>query len=41
MSEETIAVENKTIFTPFNVISGIIVIIGLILTILRFTKGLG
>lgn len=33
--------ENKTLFTPFNIISGIIVIVGLILTVLRFTKGLG
>jgi len=41
MSEEKAVVGNKTIFTPFNVISGIIVIVGLILTILRFTKGLG
>jgi len=32
---------NKTLFTPFNIISGIIVIVGLVLTVLRFTKGLG
>ncbi|MCP4020219.1 MAG: hypothetical protein GY729_00115 [Desulfobacteraceae bacterium] len=31
----------KNFFTPFNVITGIILLIGLILTILRFTKGLG
>ncbi len=33
--------KNKTLFTPFNVIAGVIVVVGLILTILRFTKGLG
>ncbi len=33
--------KNKTLFTPFNVIAGIIVVVGLILTVLRFTKGLG
>ncbi len=31
----------KTVLTPFNVISGIIILIGVILTILRFAKGLG
>ena len=41
MSEESIKLENKSFFTPFNIITGIIVIIGSILTILRFTKGLG
>lgn len=38
---EDMATENKTLFTPFNVIAGIIVVIGVVLTILRFTKGLG
>jgi Ni/Fe-hydrogenase subunit HybB-like protein len=40
MSEET-TLTDKKIFTPFNIICGIIIIVGLILTILRFTKGLG
>lgn len=31
----------KTWFTPFNVISGTIIIIGIVLSILRFTVGLG
>ena len=31
----------KSYFSPFNLIAGIIVIIGLILTFLRFTRGLG
>jgi hypothetical protein len=31
----------KTIWTPFNVVAGIIILIGLVLTVLRFTKGLG
>ncbi len=39
MSEET-AAASKSFFTPFNVVAGIIVIIGLILTGLRFTGGL-
>jgi len=30
----------STLFTPFNVIAGLIVIMGLILTVIRFTKGL-
>jgi len=40
MSEET-TLADKKLFTPFNIICGIIIIVGLILTILRFTKGLG
>ena len=35
------ATTTKSYFTPFNVIAGIIVIIGLFITALRFTKGLG
>lgn len=35
------AADDKTLLTPFNIISGIIVIVGLVLTTLRFTKGLG
>ncbi len=40
MSQETARAE-KSIITPFNVIAGIIIIAGLIVTFLRFTKGLG
>ncbi len=40
MSGENTAV-NKSIFTPFNLITGVIVIIGLFITVIRFTKGLG
>jgi len=40
MSEEP-TLTGKKYFTPFNIICGIIIIGGLILTILRFTKGLG
>lgn len=39
MSDETIA-NGRGLFTPFNIIAGIIVIIGLIITALRFSKGL-
>jgi Ni/Fe-hydrogenase subunit HybB-like protein len=39
MSEE-LTVERKTYLTPFNIVTGIIVILGLIVTILRFTGGL-
>ena len=35
------ATSRSNLFTPFNVVAGIIVIMGLILTVLRFTKGLG
>jgi len=40
MPQET-AHTNKSIFTPFNVIAGVIIFFGLIVTILRFTGGLG
>ncbi len=40
-TQEDVAAENKSLFTPFNVIAGVIVIVGIVLTILRFTKGLG
>jgi Ni/Fe-hydrogenase subunit HybB-like protein len=39
MSEE-LTVERKTLLTPFNIVAGIIVILGLIVTVLRFTGGL-
>jgi Ni/Fe-hydrogenase subunit HybB-like protein len=39
MSEE-LTVERKTFFTPFNMVAGIIVVLGLIVTVLRFTGGL-
>ncbi len=39
MSDET-TVNGRGLFTPFNVIAGIIVIVGLIITALRFTRGL-
>jgi len=32
---------SKTVLTPFNIIAGIIILSGLIITVLRFTKGLG
>lgn len=32
---------SKSVFTPFNVIAGLIIIAGLIVTVLRFTKGIG
>jgi len=40
MPQET-SQADKTILTPFNIITGIILLVGLILTVLRFTKGLG
>jgi Ni/Fe-hydrogenase subunit HybB-like protein len=40
MSDEA-ATTSKSFLTPFNVVAGIIVILGLIVTVLRFTKGLG
>ena len=40
MPQET-AHKNKSIFTPFNVITGIIILGGLSITVLRFTGGLG
>jgi len=40
MSQET-PIARKQYFTPFNVITGIILVIGFVLTVLRFTKGIG
>jgi Ni/Fe-hydrogenase subunit HybB-like protein len=40
MSQKAATTRNN-LLTPFNVVAGIIVIMGLILTVLRFTKGLG
>jgi Ni/Fe-hydrogenase subunit HybB-like protein len=34
-------VQNQTWFTPFNIITGTIIAIGIVITILRFTTGLG
>jgi Ni/Fe-hydrogenase subunit HybB-like protein len=34
-------ITSKSYLTPFNIIAGIIVLIGLVITALRFTKGLG
>jgi Ni/Fe-hydrogenase subunit HybB-like protein len=39
--DQNLAAEKKSLFTPFNVIAGVIVIVGIMLTILRFTLGLG
>ncbi|WP_035257475.1 sulfate respiration complex protein HmcC [Desulfatirhabdium butyrativorans] len=39
MSEST-AIAKKPVFTPFNLLAGIIVAIGLLITVLRFTGGL-
>jgi len=39
MSEDT-ATTGKSYFTPFNIIAGLIVIMGLVLTVIRFTGGL-
>jgi Ni/Fe-hydrogenase subunit HybB-like protein len=38
-TEKNIA--QKQYFTPFNVVAGIIICVGLIITLLRFTKGIG
>ena len=35
-----VGIDKKTLFTPFNVVVGIILFLGLIVTFLRFTKGL-
>ncbi len=39
MTEEATAA-SKSFYTPFNVVAGVIVVIGLVLTVLRFTGGL-
>lgn len=38
---ETKTTANGTLFTPFNIVAGIIVLVGGAVTLLRFTKGLG
>mgnify|MGYP001813765296 FL=1 len=40
MSSETLPAK-RPIFTPFNVVAGIILAVGAVVTVLRFTKGLG
>ncbi len=41
MADSTQTVASRSLFTPFHVIMGIIVLSGMVLTILRFTRGLG
>ena len=41
MSVDTITAERKSLFTPFNIIAGIILVAGLVVTVMRFTGGLG
>lgn len=36
-----IAMSRQSLFTPFNVVAGVVVLVGLVITFLRFTKGLG
>ncbi len=36
-----ITLSRRSLLTPFNVVAGVIVLLGLIITFLRFTKGLG
>ncbi len=38
---DTTSVQTRNWMTPFNVVTGIIIIVGLVLTVLRFTTGLG
>ncbi|MCK7506123.1 MAG: hypothetical protein MZV70_19950 [Desulfobacterales bacterium] len=40
MPERKIAIQ-KPALTPFNVVAGIIVVVGLVITVIRFTQGLG
>jgi Ni/Fe-hydrogenase subunit HybB-like protein len=39
--EKSQSIEQKSFFTPFNIIAGIIILFGLVITVLRFTKGIG
>jgi Ni/Fe-hydrogenase subunit HybB-like protein len=39
MSQDTTAIP-KSAMSPFNIVAGIIIVVGLIITVLRFTKGL-
>jgi Ni/Fe-hydrogenase subunit HybB-like protein len=39
MSEKTLSV-NKSLLTPFNIFAGVVLVIGAVITVLRFTKGL-
>lgn len=40
MSDQHTAAAGRNYFTPFNIVAGIIVLVGLVVTILRFTGGL-
>ncbi|NDV18697.1 Ni/Fe-hydrogenase cytochrome b subunit [Pseudodesulfovibrio sp. JC047] len=41
MAVHTTTAEKQSLFTPFNIIAGIILVAGLIVTVMRFTGGLG
>jgi Ni/Fe-hydrogenase subunit HybB-like protein len=41
MNQSSATSTSKTLFTPFNVIAALILVIGAAITLLRFTKGLG
>ncbi|MBG0789532.1 MAG: Ni/Fe-hydrogenase cytochrome b subunit [Desulfovibrionaceae bacterium] len=41
MTVETVTAERKSLFTPFNIIAAVILVAGLVVTVMRFTGGLG
>lgn len=41
MSHDATATGKQSLFTPFNIIAGLIIAMGLVITVLRFTGGLG
>ena len=41
MTDEPTVKKKKSLFRPVNIVAGIIVIIGIIATVIRFSKGLG
>ena len=41
MTDEPTVIKSRSLITPVNIISGIILLIGIVVTVLRFTKGLG
>lgn len=41
MTDEPTVVKNRSLITPGNVIAGIILVAGIVVTVIRFTKGLG
>ncbi len=41
MSDEPTVIENKSLLRPVNIVAGVIIVVGIIVSFIRFTQGLG